>query len=340
MGIDITVGREGLNTVYVTGVTSSNDFPITRPQAYNSDKTVAFGLQDIFVSRLANDLATLVNSTWLGGTFRDDVNSIVQSSINNDIYITGFTESADYPVSDGCFASTNSGVRDAIISVFNESLSQLNASTYIGGKGTDEAYCIRTDNEGNIVITGNTDSADYPVWPISGDNPAFDTSFNINLSFIWNSTPTDTFVLKITNNLNSGFVPPPTNSPPENPNTGGSSGDPFASPDAFTKQFGTCFIATAVYGSPTHPNVVTLQNFRDKYLLTNSLGSKFVKWYYEVSPGIADYLRTSPFKASMVRFALTPLVYVIRYPALLIAILLLSLLFIIRIRKLRDSIST
>lgn len=57
------------------------------------------------------------------------------------------------------------------------------------------------------------------------------------------------------------------------------------------KKFSACFIATAVYEDYNHPNVIILRNFRDNYLLTNSIGSKFVQFYYRYSPKIANYIK-------------------------------------------------
>ena len=53
---------------------------------------------------------------------------------------------------------------------------------------------------------------------------------------------------------------------------------------------GGCFIATAAFGSYLDPNVKALRNFRDDYLLTNSVGTVFVNFYYNTSPSIADFI--------------------------------------------------
>jgi microsomal dipeptidase-like Zn-dependent dipeptidase len=71
---------------------------------------------------------------------------------------------------------------------------------------------------------------------------------------------------------------------------------------------GGCFIATAAYGSFMEPQVMTLRHFRDSYLLTNKLGSKFVLYYYRYSPPIADYITEHDGLRSVVRVGLAPLV--------------------------------
>lgn len=71
-----------------------------------------------------------------------------------------------------------------------------------------------------------------------------------------------------------------------------------------------CFIATAAYGSQYVAPVTWLREFRDAYLLTNAPGSAFVKFYYSVSPPIADFIRDHESLKLIVRIALIPLVVV------------------------------
>jgi len=114
----------------------------------------------------------------------------------------------------------------------------------------------------------------------------------------------------------------------------GSSGGEMFGPDSFTKSLGSCFIATAVYGNPSHPNVIALKKFRDNHLLTNFAGRYFVKWYYKISPPIAEHLKNSPLQASITRFALTPIVYTIKYPVLIgLTLLVLAGLLIFRLKR-------
>lgn len=100
---------------------------------------------------------------------------------------------------------------------------------------------------------------------------------------------------------------------------------------------GGCFIATAVFGSYLDPHVKVLRDFRDRYLLTNSLGRWFVEKYYKYSPPIADYIRDKEGLKFLVRIILIPIVLSIKHFYLTLFLLLVGMMIIykrIRIRKL------
>ena len=69
-----------------------------------------------------------------------------------------------------------------------------------------------------------------------------------------------------------------------------------------------CFIATATYGTPMAEQIQTLREFRDGYLLTNSLGQAFVDFYYRTSPPIAEFINEHPALKPIVRAGLMPAV--------------------------------
>jgi endonuclease YncB( thermonuclease family) len=71
---------------------------------------------------------------------------------------------------------------------------------------------------------------------------------------------------------------------------------------------GGCFIATAAYGSPVDPYVKILRKFRDKYLLTNKIGRKFVRIYYSYSPVIAGYILKHDSLKVITRLSLLPVI--------------------------------
>ena len=76
---------------------------------------------------------------------------------------------------------------------------------------------------------------------------------------------------------------------------------------------GGCFIATAAFGSYRAPEVVLLQKFRDRVLLTNLPGRLFVDFYYRVSPSIADFIGQYDALKGATRLALQPLIFSIQH---------------------------
>ncbi len=86
---------------------------------------------------------------------------------------------------------------------------------------------------------------------------------------------------------------------------------------------GACFIASAAYGSYLQPQVQVLRDFRDTVLLTNVPGRAFVRFYYSVSPPIADYISRHPAARFATRVMLTPLVYGVKYPRTTLALFLI-----------------
>ena len=69
-----------------------------------------------------------------------------------------------------------------------------------------------------------------------------------------------------------------------------------------------CFIATVAYGSAMEPKVKLLREFRDSFLLTNSVGKKLVELYYHCSPPAADFIRDHEILRKLVGISLLPLV--------------------------------
>ena len=62
-----------------------------------------------------------------------------------------------------------------------------------------------------------------------------------------------------------------------------------------------CFIATAAYGTDTAQEIGILREFRDEFLLHNSLGARFVSFYYRNSPPMADFIARHDILRAIVR---------------------------------------
>jgi len=96
----------------------------------------------------------LVYSTYLGGNSQDYGMDIVVDDIGN-AYVTGWTQSTNFPIDSPYQASFGGGNRDIFVTKFNASGSALIYSTYIGGDGRDEGRGIALDGSGNAYITGD-----------------------------------------------------------------------------------------------------------------------------------------------------------------------------------------
>jgi hypothetical protein len=114
------------------------------------------------VTKLTAAGTALVYSTYIGGVFHDYGYAIAVDGSGN-AYVTGYTESASYPVTPGAFQTTKGGGYDVFVTKLNETGTALVYSTYIGGSNNDVGYGIAVDGNGNAYVTGYTESTDYDV---------------------------------------------------------------------------------------------------------------------------------------------------------------------------------
>ncbi len=158
--------------VYLAGWVASGDFPTTET-AY--DTIHGGGGYDAFVSALSNDLTTLVGSTFIGGTAWDFIYGMNIDGDGN-VYVTGHTQSEDYPTTSGAWDQTYNGFigthDDAFISKFDASLENLLASTYFGASTWDFGMYLEFTESGDILLAGCTESADLAV-PMSAYDPSY-----------------------------------------------------------------------------------------------------------------------------------------------------------------------
>ena len=153
-----------MENIIASGSTSSLDFPVV-----NSFDMTHNGRTDCFLLKMNITNNTLEYSTYIGGSECDDIYSMAVDALG-DIYLTGRTESSDFPTVNAYDSSYNGGGRprwiigDCFVSKFNSSGSGLLYSTYVGGsEGPEIAYSIDTDSQGNAYVTGWTESSDFPT---------------------------------------------------------------------------------------------------------------------------------------------------------------------------------
>jgi len=158
------VALDGAGNAYVTGLTSSPNFPTTANAAQSSFG----GYYDAFVTELSPS-GSLVYSTYLGGSSDDDGYAIAVDGAGN-AYVAGATASSDFPVSTNAYqpyfvggCSKNSCTYDAFVAKISAGGTSIAYGTYLGGSGDDMAEGIAVDGNGNAWVTGNTASADFPT---------------------------------------------------------------------------------------------------------------------------------------------------------------------------------
>jgi len=154
-GLAPAVDRNG--NVYVTGQTSSTNFPTT-----NSLQPVPGGGQDVFVTKLNAGGSAIVYSVYLGGSGDDSGFGIAVDDTGN-AYVSGRTASTNFPTASPLQAAYGGGPTDAFVVKLNTAGSALVYSTYLGGSGQDNALDLRLDAAGSAYVAGRTSSTNFPT---------------------------------------------------------------------------------------------------------------------------------------------------------------------------------
>jgi len=158
----------GWGSIFVTGSTASSNFPIA---TWHYDDTYNGGT-DAFLARLNSAGSAMEYSTFLGGS-TEDIGLGIAVDDAASAYITGRTDSGNFPTTAGAFDLTLSGPADVFLTKIEDLAPDLAYSTYVGGTGTDEGHGIGLDILNNVYVAGYTDSANFPT--TAG---AYDTTYN------------------------------------------------------------------------------------------------------------------------------------------------------------------
>ncbi|MGB2592707.1 MAG: SBBP repeat-containing protein, partial [Candidatus Acidiferrum sp.] len=155
------IAVDASGNVYVTGETKAVDFPVEN--AFQSSCSLNASRQcagDAYLAKLNSD-GSLNSATYLGGSGEDAGNAIALDAAGN-IYIAGATASTDFPVFHPAQA-TSGGNGDAFVAKISPNGQQVLYATYLGGTDSDEALGIAVDGTGNVYVTGQTLSPDFPT---------------------------------------------------------------------------------------------------------------------------------------------------------------------------------
>ena len=154
------ISLDASGNIYVAGGSSAG--ALTGPgTVYQS--TFAGGSLDAFAAKYSSAGAKLW-WTYVGGNGNDFANGIALDASGN-VYIAGNTIPGDAANSFPLKNPLNStpGGEDGFVSELSNDGTQLLFSTYLGGSATDNANAIAVNSQGAVVVTGTTQSTDFPT---------------------------------------------------------------------------------------------------------------------------------------------------------------------------------
>jgi len=152
-GLDIAVDDAG--AAYISGQTSSSDFPA------NQIRPTIRNLPDAYVLKINPAGDAIVFGALIGGDGGDSATTVSVDPGGN-IYLAGSTSSTNFPLQNPLQTSRR-GIQDAFAVKIDASGSTLLFSTYLGGEGIDSASSLAVAGDGNLYLTGSSDSGDFPL---------------------------------------------------------------------------------------------------------------------------------------------------------------------------------
>jgi hypothetical protein len=145
------VAADSSGNIFVTGETSSQDFP--------GAPRVARTTRDVFVTKMKDSV--VLYTTILASSGNNSGNAIALDSAGR-AYVAGTAGAADFPVTAGAAQTAFGGAQDAFVARL-DAVGRLDYASFLGGSGSDVATGIALDYSGNAYVTGYTASVNFPV---------------------------------------------------------------------------------------------------------------------------------------------------------------------------------
>lgn len=153
------VAIDGSGNMYVSGLTASLDFPTT----VGVFQSTTSGAYDVYVAKYNSAGSSLTYATYIGGSGAVDYGLGLGVDSTGNAYITGVTDSTNFPTTPGAAQATSGGAYDAYLTKLNPSGSALLYSSYFGGAGLDLGFDIAVHPTSGVAwITGRAE-AGYPT---------------------------------------------------------------------------------------------------------------------------------------------------------------------------------
>lgn len=165
------IALDSAGAIYVSGNTTSTDFPTTPSAAQPAFGGMSAGCSpttgaicgDVTVTKLNPGGATLAYSTYLGGSLDEYPGMSMAVDASGNAYVTGQTSSTNFPMVRPFQAAYGGGSSDAFVTIVNPTGTAFTSSSYFGGNGQDFAYRVAVDPLGGIYVSGGTLSTNLPV---------------------------------------------------------------------------------------------------------------------------------------------------------------------------------
>ncbi len=171
----VSVVTDDNDSIIVTGETMSQDFPLKNP----FDQSLNGTSRDAFITKITTN-GSIVFSSFLGGSDDDRGNSITVMPTSNEIIVTGWTKSGDFPLKEASNDAQLKGPQDAFMTKVSPK-GILLYSSYLGDDGADVANDITVAPNGHyIFLTGSTSSMNPEQYGMNPDENAFLMMLNEN----------------------------------------------------------------------------------------------------------------------------------------------------------------
>jgi hypothetical protein len=179
----------------ITGGTYSSDFPITSC-AY--DATIN-GKADVFVLKLNKNGSKVINSTFIGGS-QYDVGRGIEFDTNGNYYVTGFTESSDFPTTTGAFDNTFNGAQDCLVFKLRFGIKNTapKISSFTASKtpeGSEVIFTVNASDPENDTLTYSFDFQNNTIFDYIGKNNS--------ASYIWGDDYNGTATVRVSDGVHS-----------------------------------------------------------------------------------------------------------------------------------------
>jgi Beta-propeller repeat len=157
-----SIAVDGKGDVYAVGPATAG-FPTTAGAVQPAPLNTTSLSQTPLIFELNAAGNGFIYATYLGGSSGDDVAFSIAVDSGGNAYVTGDTESNDFPTMNPLQAAFGGGISDGFVSKINPTGTALIYSTYLGGSAEDDLRSIAVDGTGDAHVTGWTRSANFPT---------------------------------------------------------------------------------------------------------------------------------------------------------------------------------